>query len=96
MDKLPDLLPELGKFWFAKTNEVSETGQLLKLLPVEDVVSLLKRGPDLFFLGVWGAGYNSDILSTDAGVRTTEHLVLPQFNSVEKRWELQRFNNLGM
>lgn len=89
VDKLPDLLPELGNHWFAKATDVSEAGQSLKLLPVEDVVSFLKRGPDLFFLGVGGGAYNSDILNIDTGVSTAEHLVLPQFNSAEKRWELK-------
>ena len=87
-NKFPDLLPEIGKFWCAKATEVREAGETLKLLLVEDVVSLLKRGPDVFFMGYWGSGYNSGLLNMDKDGGTTEHLVLPRFDSVGKRWEL--------
>ncbi|KAH8424209.1 uncharacterized protein LDX57_001966 [Aspergillus melleus] len=88
LDKLPDLLPGLAKFWFAKATKVPGAGENLKLLPVEDVVSFLNRGPELFFLGVWGSGYGAELLNIDQDVGTTEQLALPRFNIVEKRWEL--------
>lgn len=88
LGKLPEILPEVRKYWFAKAAEVPEAGETLKLLPVEDVVSLLHRGPDLFFLGVWGSGYDSRLLDIGRDGDTTEHLVLPRFDSVGERWEL--------